>query len=87
MIVHTFPDALAAARAAAERMAALASEAVQARGRFTVALSGGHSPWRMLEALAPSTCPGPAFTCSRWTSAWRRRAIPTATPRISRRAS
>ena len=57
MIVHTFPDALAAARAAAERMAALAREAVQARGRFTVALSGGHSPWRMLEALATMDVP------------------------------
>jgi len=52
MIVHTFPDSLAAARAAAARMAELAREAVAARGRFTVALSGGHSPWRMLEALA-----------------------------------
>ena len=57
MIIHTFPDTLAAARAAALRMAALAVEAVQARGRFTVALSGGHSPWRMLEALATLDVP------------------------------
>ena len=57
MIVHTFPDALAAARAAAERLAALAREAVQARGRFTVALSGGHSPWHMLEAWAALDTP------------------------------
>jgi 6-phosphogluconolactonase/glucosamine-6-phosphate isomerase/deaminase len=87
MIIHTFPDTLAAARAAAQRMAALAVEAVQARGRFTVALSGGHSPWRMLEALAALDVPWSAFICSRWTSAWRRRAIPTAMPRTSRRAS
>ena len=57
MIIHTLPDTLAAARAAALRMAALAVEAVQARGRFTVALSGGHSPWRMLEALAALDVP------------------------------
>src|SRR6187401_990080 len=57
MIIHTFPDTLAAARAAAQRMAALAVEAVQARGRFTVALSGGDSPWRMLEALAALDVP------------------------------
>ena len=57
MIIHTLPDTLAAARAAALRMAALAVEAVQARGRFTVALSGGHSPWRMLEALATLDVP------------------------------
>ena len=87
MIIHTLPDTLAAARAAALRMAALAVEGVRARGRFTVALSGGHSPWRMLRPWPPSTFPGPAFTCSRWTSGWRRRAIPTAMPRISRRAS
>jgi len=59
MIVHTFPDALAAARAAAARMAELAREAAAARGRFTVALSGGHSPWRMLEALAGLDVPWP----------------------------
>ena len=52
VIVHPFPDELAAARAAATRLAALAAEAIAARGRFAVALSGGHSPWRMLEAWA-----------------------------------
>jgi 6-phosphogluconolactonase len=57
MIIHTFSDAEGAARAAALRMAALAVEAVQAGGRFTVALSGGHSPWRMLEALAALDVP------------------------------
>ena len=39
------------------RMAALAREAVAARGRFLVAVSGGHSPWRMLEALAAEDVP------------------------------
>ncbi len=57
MIIHTSTDSLAAARAAAARMAELARAAVAARGRFTVALSGGHSPWRMLEALAALDVP------------------------------
>jgi 6-phosphogluconolactonase len=57
LVIHTFPDALAAARAAAARMAALAREAVAARGRFLVAVSGGHSPWNMLEALAAEDVP------------------------------
>ncbi len=56
-VVHTFPDALAAAKAAAVRMAALAREAVAAHGLFRVAVSGGHSPWHMLEALAAEDVP------------------------------
>lgn len=46
------PDAAAAARAAAAEIAAAAREAVAGRGRFVVAVSGGHTPWRMLAALA-----------------------------------
>ena len=57
LTIHTFPDAVAAARGAAARMAILAREAVAARGRFLVAVSGGHSPWRMLEALAAEDVP------------------------------
>ncbi len=38
------PDAHAAARAVAERFAARAAQAVQARGRFSVALTGGSGP-------------------------------------------
>src|SRR5262245_21977796 len=57
MNVDVFQDAVAAARAAATRMAALAREAVAARGRFVVAVSGGRSPWHMLEALAAEDVP------------------------------
>lgn len=60
LAIHTAPDTLAAARAAAGRMAELAREAVAARGRFTVALSGGHSPWHMLEALTALDVPWPS---------------------------
>lgn len=41
-----------AARRAAEIVAAAARAAVSERGRFLVALSGGRTPWRMLEILA-----------------------------------
>jgi 6-phosphogluconolactonase len=46
------PDAHAAARAGAESFAARAREAVEARGRFTVALSGGTAPKEMYALLA-----------------------------------
>jgi len=45
------PDAHAAARAGAESFAARATEAVEARGRFTVALSGGTAPREMYALL------------------------------------
>jgi 6-phosphogluconolactonase len=57
MKVHVSPDPLGAARAAAGRIAAAAREAVAARGRFVMAVSGGHTPWRMLEALAAEDVP------------------------------
>ena len=45
------PDAAVAAEAAAEQLAEWITEAVAARGRATIALSGGQTPWQMLEAL------------------------------------
>ena len=42
--IQTCPDSTALARAAAEHFVTLAAEAVAARGRFTVALSGGSTP-------------------------------------------
>jgi 6-phosphogluconolactonase len=57
MNIDVFPDSRAAARAAAARMAALAREAVATRGRFVIAVSGGRSPWHMLEALAAEEVP------------------------------
>jgi len=50
-------DAAAVARQAAALIAADAREAVAARGRFVVAVSGGHTPWIMLRALAGEDVP------------------------------
>src|SRR4051812_20050185 len=50
--VQVFGDADAVARAAAEEFARLALEAVEARGTFSVALSGGTTPRRIYELLA-----------------------------------
>ena len=60
LAIHVFPDALAAARAAAAHLAEEARAAAAARGRFVVAVSGGHSPWQMLEVLAGLDVPWPA---------------------------
>ena len=45
-------DAGAVARRAAEEVAAAARAAIEASGRFTVAVSGGRSPWEMFRELA-----------------------------------
>jgi 6-phosphogluconolactonase len=50
-------DADAVAREAAAIIAAVAREAVAARGRFVMAVSGGHTPWQMLRALAGEDVP------------------------------
>lgn len=50
--VTVFPDEEALARAAADLFALSAADAVTARGRFTVALSGGTTPLRTYELLA-----------------------------------
>jgi 6-phosphogluconolactonase len=47
-----FDDAEGVARAAAERFAEIADESVRAKGRFSVALSGGSTPRRVYELLA-----------------------------------
>jgi len=46
------PDAGALARAAAEELIARADEAIEQRGRFLLALSGGSTPRRLFELLA-----------------------------------
>jgi 6-phosphogluconolactonase len=51
-VVRLFPDAEALCRAAAEEFVRRAAEAVAARARFTVALSGGSTPKRLYELLA-----------------------------------
>ena len=50
--LEVLPDAAAVARRGADEIAAAASVAIAARGRFTFAVSGGHTPWAMFRALA-----------------------------------
>ena len=50
--VQVYPDANSLARAAAEYFVTLAAEAITARGRFVVALSGGSTPRATYRLLA-----------------------------------
>ena len=59
MNFEVLKDADSVARAAAKMIAADAREAVSARGRFTLAVSGGHTPWIMLRGLAEEDVPWP----------------------------
>jgi 6-phosphogluconolactonase len=56
-LLEVLPDAEVVARRAADVVAAAAREAIAARGRFTFALSGGRSPWRMFRDLADEDVP------------------------------
>ena len=55
--LEVLPDAEAVALRAARWLAAGAREAVAARGRFALAVSGGQTPWQMLRALAAEDVP------------------------------
>ena len=57
MKIEVLVDADAVARKAAALIAAEARDAVVARGRFVLAVSGGHTPWLMLRALAGEKVP------------------------------
>src|SRR5882672_4902905 len=57
MKLEVFDDADAVARAAAAAVAEDARAAIAARGRFVLAVSGGHAPWIMLRALAGEDIP------------------------------
>ncbi len=57
MKVRIFADADSVARRAAEMVAADARAVIAARGRFIFAVSGGHTPWIMLRALASEDVP------------------------------
>jgi 6-phosphogluconolactonase len=57
MKIEILPDEAAVARRAAAVVAAEARAAVAARGRFVMAVSGGHTPWQMLRALANEDVP------------------------------
>ncbi len=59
MKVEVFSDADAVARQAAALIATEARAAVAARGRFVLAVSGGHTPWAMLRALSAEDVPWP----------------------------
>jgi len=52
MQVDVLADPAAVARSAAQFIAAQASAAMVARGRFKFAVSGGHTPWAMLRELS-----------------------------------
>lgn len=53
-IVHIYPDAAETCRAAADRVAAIAAEAIGERGRCFIALAGGTTPIPMYRALSES---------------------------------
>ncbi len=57
MEIVVLENADAVARRAAEIIAADAREAVRARGRFVLAVSGGRTPWLMLQELAKEAVP------------------------------
>jgi 6-phosphogluconolactonase len=55
--LEVFADGAAVAARAASYVAAQAREAAQAHGRFTFAVSGGHTPWAMFAELAKEDVP------------------------------
>ena len=57
METRILADAGAVAQEAARVLAAEARTAVAARGRFVVGVSGGRTPWQMLQALAREEVP------------------------------
>jgi 6-phosphogluconolactonase len=59
MNIHVLTDADSVAQKAAAVIAEEARTSVAARGRFVMAVSGGHTPWLMLRALADEDVPWP----------------------------
>ncbi len=55
--LEVFADGAAVAARAASYVAAQSREAVAAHGRFTFAVSGGHTPWAMFAELAKEDVP------------------------------
>jgi 6-phosphogluconolactonase len=55
--IEVYPDDDTIARKAAAVIAADLRAAVTARGRYVMAVSGGHTPWLMLRALADEPLP------------------------------
>jgi 6-phosphogluconolactonase len=61
MNIEVLNTAGSVAQRAADIIAEEARRAVAARGRFVFAISGGHTPWMMLRALASADLPWPAI--------------------------
>jgi len=59
--LEVLSDAPGVAQRGADEVAAAASVAIAARGRFTFAVSGGHTPWAMFRALAHEDLAWEAF--------------------------
>ena len=57
MKIEIFADAQTVAEEAAKLIASDARSAIAERGRFVFAVSGGHTPWIMLRALAKEDIP------------------------------
>ena len=57
MKVQIISDGDAVAKTAAQFIASEARASVEARGRFTMAISGGRTPWQMLRVLANEEVP------------------------------
>lgn len=57
MNIEVLPDVEAVAARGAAFIAAAARAAVAAQGTFTLAVSGGHTPWKMLAALVREDVP------------------------------
>jgi 6-phosphogluconolactonase len=57
MKIEIFSDAQTVAEEAAKLIASDARSAIATRGRFVFAVSGGHTPWVMLRALAKEDVP------------------------------
>ena len=79
MEIRVLADAAAVAVEAAKVIAQEGRGAVAARGRFIMAVSGGHTPWQMLRALPEKMFRGPECMWPRWTSVWLRRDTRTGT--------
>src|SRR5437870_8402394 len=58
MKIEVFSDLVEVALAAARYLASVSRDTVAAEGKFVVALSGGNTPWLMLNALAQEKVPG-----------------------------
>jgi 6-phosphogluconolactonase len=62
MDLRVYDTAEEAAIAAADWLASALADAVAARGRASLALSGGRTPWRMLETLDSASMPWSALS-------------------------